>query len=260
MKMKHFLQAVSIVLVLLCLTACQKNADKYANDRLINSLPSDMGLTINGTTHRYIKYEGRDGVLSALKLPQAEYTLGELLVQTEKFSYYEAMEATLGEAAIRTNNETGEVETLVVCRFTDFDSVEEILNFFGITSAESIRTVDVYTLKYKKKAKDTYKFYGSYDNIGGEIYELLATMEKNFAAKNGDPLVGTVASDRSTFDYEAWADGVLKLDVTLSNGIVLPVLYSEVNNYVAILDAVTNFSGHPDEAAVNGLKAALRSK
>lgn len=130
---------------------------------------------------------------------------------------------------------------------------EEILGFFRITSPDSITSVDVYTRSYNEKDDSFgYVFYGTFVDIGGEVYELLSTMEKDFIAKRY-----YIAGEATAEKRKSWADGVIKLDVTLTSGIVLPVFYSETTDCFAIMDSVSDFSGRPDETAAESLKAAL---
>lgn len=251
-------QKILIILMLamfILLTSCDDS--KTDDDELVVETRVDFAYdfpyTVNGEEHSYIKYEESSDTLLSVKLPRSSYTCGELIHEEERYSIYEAQEAELGEAVVKKYTASGEEETLTVCRFTDFESVEEILGFFRITSPDSITSVDVYTRSYNEKNDSfDYVFYGTFDDIGGEVYELLSTMEKDFIAKKY-----YIAGEATAEKRKSWADGVIKLDVTLTSGIVLPVFYSETTDCVAIMDSVSDFSGRPDETATESLKAAV---
>ena len=126
-----------------------------------------------------------------------------------QYAFYKANEADSDEAVIKKWDETGSEELYSVCCLGEFEGVDEILRFFGITSAESITCVDVYTLQYQKGDDyGRYEHCGRFDNIGEETYNLLATTKKSFIVKPGGSIYGDPGPDSA--DYETWAAGSRK--------------------------------------------------
>ena len=252
-KCKVLLAAIAVML----LSACNKNVDTTT------TLPVPfISLSIDGAEHRYTQYtESNSSTIFSVQLPSIPFTAAESLSQGEPewenpYSFYQIVELPGNEAVIKKYDNRARNEVWVICLLCDFESAEDILAFFGIESGADICSVKVWRLEYNEgNYYGEYRLYGTFDNIGNEVYQLLAAMQKDVLEAGGN-IDGHVGNADPAF-YKAWADGVLKLDVTLASGVTLPVFYSETSDYLGILDGIGDFSGHPDTSAAEALKEVL---
>ena len=176
-------------------------------------------------------------------------TPDELLMDADAYKIYRARGANGYEALVRVNN-GNEIRELLRVVLENFDSITEMMSFFGISAADDIVSCNFSSLVITTARNDLfYSHYESYftsesKEIKEAVFDILSSMIGNADVATSHSLRGREGAEPGDDmqAYSEWAKGVRKIDITLSSGVVLPIAFSLSDGYIQVLDSGGSFA------------------
>lgn len=226
----------------------------------------DIGLyytiQIDGKEYHYYDYiddisDSKD--LVSISLDNINSEADELIISTETFKIYSITEAIGYECLLRKRESDGiATETKMLVGFETFNSISEILLFFGINSSAMIKRCVFKRLVSTETDNDSF-YYETYrvteipDELNS-IYDLLCNSQEGELDSDKTFPINIFNDIRAeSISVEDWPGRIYKLDIELVNGeqipvgIVLPSTSSSDDGFLEILGQQQYFKANISE-------------